>query len=152
MSTCQKCGHKWNQRIYRGTLKKSYKCPKCQCEKWEIETTMSEELKPCPFCGSVVNPESFIETQGTKWGAIVCQECGAVGPDVRTSYKPFAEWGRDAAKEWNTRADSKPSYKYKDLQEAWLYGGGDLEDLNDMGDLGMRSWCVGFNAARELKE
>jgi Lar family restriction alleviation protein len=59
---------------------------------------MSEQLKPCPFCGS-----SNIGTHGTdkdvvKWCS--CRDCGANGP-ISTTKSP--EWG------WNRRVRPTPS-------------------------------------------
>ena len=62
------------------------------------------DLKPCPFCGSTA--EGHIETQGSKWGAIVCGACAAQGPEVRTVYQSWPKWREDAAVEWNTRPAS----------------------------------------------
>jgi len=63
-------------------------------------------MLPCPFCGTTPDeddPNTFVETQGTKWGAVTCG-CGAMGPDVRTGYEPWLKWKFSAIKEWNTRA------------------------------------------------
>jgi len=56
---------------------------------------MSEELKPCPFCGSE-NTEFDFE----KW-VVVCNQCLAKGP--YTHYEPREE----AAQLWNSRAEDK---------------------------------------------
>jgi len=66
---------------------------------------MTEELKPCPFCGDTPGPyrHRADEHQGYKWGSVVCS-CGVVGPEVRTRYKETAQWGADADAEWNRRA------------------------------------------------
>ncbi len=59
------------------------------------------KLKPCPFCGSVPDPERcFKFVDGHKWGAVVC--C-CEGPDVRTHYSDGREWWAEAAEAWNTR-------------------------------------------------
>lgn len=56
------------------------------------------QLKPCPFCGEV--PTEIRETDGFKWGAVVC--C-ITGPEVRTNYVPVAEWRDAAIAAWNER-------------------------------------------------
>lgn len=66
---------------------------------------MTNELKPCPFCG-VVPPlceSTFVEDQGTKWGRVQC-ECGAQGPEVRTGYEVWTKWCASAVEEWNRRS------------------------------------------------
>ena len=67
---------------------------------------MSDDLKPCPFCGYDEIQITVDENQGTKWGRAVCFSCNAVGPEVRTGYdKSFeAPWRAEAAAEWNRRA------------------------------------------------
>jgi hypothetical protein len=63
-------------------------------------------LAPCPFCGEVPDPEAqghFPDSQGTKWGNLMCS-CSAMGPEVRTGYKPWTEWRAAAIQAWNTRA------------------------------------------------
>ena len=66
--------------------------------------------KPCPFCGS--HNIGVDETDGYKWIAVRCSECGAIGPEVRAQdirpaalpefserdhLSAFAEWNRRAA-------------------------------------------------------
>ena len=67
---------------------------------------MSDDLKPCPFCGYDKIQITADENQGYKWGRAVCICCNAVGPEVRTGYdKSFeAPWRAEAAAEWNRRA------------------------------------------------
>lgn len=50
---------------------------------------ITEELKPCPFCGN----EDIREVQGGSW--CVCDECGCEGPDKD---------GGDRIVNWNRRA------------------------------------------------
>ncbi len=64
---------------------------------------MSEELKPCPFCGTTPGDGRHQSTQGDKWGSVVCECCGCVGPEVRTQYREAAEWGDAADEAWNDR-------------------------------------------------
>lgn len=71
---------------------------------------MDEEqltAKQCPFCGCRVdvNSETFFrQTDGPKWGAVMCGGCGALGPEVRTGYADWKIWRESALKEWNQRA------------------------------------------------
>ena len=67
---------------------------------------MSDDLKPCPFCGYDKIQITADENQGYKWGRAVCICCNAVGPEVRTGYdKSFeAPWRAEAKAEWNRRA------------------------------------------------
>lgn len=54
---------------------------------------MTEELKPCPFCGG---PARFADAVAKY---IVCQQCGTFGAT--------GESDNDAAVKWNTRAESE---------------------------------------------
>ena len=63
-----------------------------------------EALLPCPFCGDtpdINNVATFTETNGSKWGAV---SCCCYGPEVRTGYRPLAEWRDAAIAAWNRRA------------------------------------------------
>lgn len=68
---------------------------------------MSEQLKPCPFCGhdNFGHDPLFITDQGDKWGRAVCAGCEASGPEVRTGYDTSknAPWHADALHDWNQR-------------------------------------------------
>ena len=71
---------------------------------------MSEELKPCPFCGYVM-PEAELDSevghysnQGTKWGGVQCGACLACGPEIRTGYLEWKHWRENAVTAWNRRA------------------------------------------------
>ena len=72
----------------------------------KMSVMLSEyKIKPCPFCGENINyndPANFRETDGSKWGAVVCG-CGAIGPDVRTGYQEYQAWRDNAIKAWNER-------------------------------------------------
>jgi len=61
---------------------------------------MTDELKPCPFCGDIPGPDSFDFTDCSKWGAVMCC-CN--GPQVRTGYKKEGAWRDGARIAWNTR-------------------------------------------------
>lgn len=41
---------------------------------------MTERYKPCPFCGSHTLQSVFFNTAEPQYYAIVCGDCGAVGP------------------------------------------------------------------------
>lgn len=56
---------------------------------------MSEELKPCPFCGG----EALFETYGGTACAVVCQTCHC-GTATARLYD-----GMEAVKAWNRRAE-----------------------------------------------
>lgn len=71
---------------------------------------MSEDksmvIAPCPFCGEtpdIDRRETFQDSQGTKWGSVVCG-CGVVGPQVRTGYESVEHWRWEAIDAWNRRA------------------------------------------------
>ncbi len=70
---------------------------------------MSEQLKPCPFCGEQIKVLNFETNQGTKWGFASCPYCCATGPETRTSYDTSenAPWHEKAVKEWNNRPTEK---------------------------------------------
>ena len=64
---------------------------------------MSEELKPCPFCGSPAN-QDFID-----YGEVLSSEKGKVYESVTCSNEDCffycgAEAGYMTAKQWNTRS------------------------------------------------
>ena len=61
------------------------------------------KFKQCPFCGYNGRYLDFEMTQGTKWGNVICPDCQAKGPEVRTGYQETA-WHEDAVDEWNKRA------------------------------------------------
>ena len=65
--------------------------------------------KPCPFCGEE-HALAVVETSTYRWRAVICGECGAMGPEVRI--KTYgegtrAEWEdaatQEAFDEWNKR-------------------------------------------------
>lgn len=69
---------------------------------------MSEELKPCPFCGG--SNISVIQGSTFRWRLAEC-DCGARAGEVRiqtmgdgTQAQWEAQAAVDAIKEWNTRA------------------------------------------------
>ena len=61
---------------------------------------------PCPFCGKDDIHFQIDESPGMKWwGYVVCANCSAKGPDVRTNSNNSEkeEWHERALKEWETR-------------------------------------------------
>lgn len=62
---------------------------------------MSEELKPCPFCG---DDEAYFEGEypapdTSEWGAVHCADCCAIGPYAPTQAEAIADWNRRAQPE-----------------------------------------------------
>ena len=74
---------------------------------------MSDELKPCPFCGS----EATIERKGTARASmqIACTNCGArmESGDVHGLTKPEA-WA------WNRRTDTDLKARMEAVENAWF--------------------------------
>ena len=68
----------------------------------EKSTPSEPTVIPCPFCGGKVI-RYFVSEY--KWGAAICNNCGATGPDVRTNYDTSddAPWHKEALNAWNTR-------------------------------------------------
>jgi Lar family restriction alleviation protein len=64
-------------------------------------------MKACPFCGESDTEMEADQLQGTKWGRVVCRNCGGIGPEVRTDYDTSANapWHAEAIEEWNRRTD-----------------------------------------------
>jgi len=54
---------------------------------------MSNELKPCPFCGGTKLHET---SNGVENMFLECEECGADGPAEMTRAKMIAAWNRRA--------------------------------------------------------
>ena len=65
---------------------------------------MSEELKPCPFCGG----EALFETYGGTACAVVCQTCHC-GTATARLYD-----GMEAVKAWNRRAERTCRMEYNE--------------------------------------
>ena len=58
---------------------------------------MSDELKPCPFCGRADN--IVMEAWGTFAARGFCHNCGAVGPPDANEATAIENWNRRAADE-----------------------------------------------------
>ena len=70
---------------------------------------MSNELKPCPFCGGKAELKNDLQDR------VVCTDCRANGPYFLTS--------NDAIEAWNTRAERtcKNRGSYKGCSECGWY-------------------------------
>lgn len=62
---------------------------------------MSDDLKPCPFCGA--NRARFVNPGPGEQVYVVCDFCGARGQRYRTGAESLA------TNAWNTRANLCPS-------------------------------------------
>ena len=58
---------------------------------------MSDELKPCPFCGGEADVV-FPEFEDNNHGTVMCMTCFATSPDKEN-------W-KEAVTAWNTRTDA----------------------------------------------
>ena len=58
---------------------------------------MSEELKPCPFCGGKAALRMSWMEDGHRYRAVECVECGATTPGN------YSEVGDQSVWDWNTR-------------------------------------------------
>lgn len=56
---------------------------------------MSDELKPCPFCGS--DCVGLEVAPREHWPAVRCDDCGTLGPSIHTDHKA-------AMALWNVRS------------------------------------------------
>jgi Lar family restriction alleviation protein len=54
---------------------------------------MSDELKPCPFCGEI---EINTSSNGMDSEFAVCENCGAEGPSKGTRFDAIGAWNRRA--------------------------------------------------------
>lgn len=68
---------------------------------------MSQDLKPCPFCGGTNGQDEQGETY--RWRKWRCNDCGACGPEERCNMTGAGRAGEAEARQialtaWNTRA------------------------------------------------
>lgn len=63
---------------------------------------MTEQLKPCPFCGHT--GLQFESGSTYRWGIASCAGCGATCGEVRRNYPDDGKWHAEAIEEWNRRA------------------------------------------------
>lgn len=67
---------------------------------------MSEELKPCPFCGNDKSRLIGTASMGTSYRRW-CKKCNAMGPNTDGMR------GKDGEQAWNTRTTTKQQDIYK---------------------------------------
>lgn len=68
---------------------------------------MSEELKPCPFCGGEAKIYSGPHYDGghvTYWAVVKCESCEASGMKI-DEYEPVSRVEEWASEAWNRRAE-----------------------------------------------
>lgn len=56
---------------------------------------MMDELKPCPFCGSIKVRITFYDDNDVC--VVECQDCGALGPIALESAKAIEAWNKREA-------------------------------------------------------
>lgn len=79
---------------------------------------MTDDLKPCPFCGWDV---PYVRTTGTET-EVYCQSCTAVGPLV-ASNTPEENVDSEATRLWNRRANTATIKAAVDMmadQHGWV--------------------------------
>ena len=72
---------------------------------------MSDELKPCPFCGG-----DYLRIQSTY---VHCNSCGGDGPEV-SRRRGREYWGDLAIKAWNTRHTPEAVKGIVEALEGWV--------------------------------
>lgn len=71
----------------------------------KVGERMSEELKPCPFCGCH-DRRVGVRKMGNKGYRIICGECGGAGPYVKIEdFANKMDAQENAKKSWNRRAN-----------------------------------------------
>jgi len=65
---------------------------------------MSEDLKPCPFCGGKAEHSIGKTGDGKPWHYVECVDCGATGPTPNCADHNITVI-ECRAEAWNTRAD-----------------------------------------------
>lgn len=66
---------------------------------------MTEELKPCPFCGQEPEQAMARRPDGRDQPVIACRYCSAIGPINTNTREPESEWQWLALQAWNQRAE-----------------------------------------------
>ncbi len=66
-----------------------------------------ENIKPCPFCG--MDDTEVQRLHGySNWGAMYCNYCGAIGPDIRIlPREDEQQWHARVIEVWNDRANEQ---------------------------------------------
>jgi Lar family restriction alleviation protein len=92
---------------------------------------MTEELKPCPFCGS-----TRVSLSVSKFSSVVaCNECQSEGPNIHDESEAVGKWNRRAAP---SQPEGAPA-PLKDGQVAAL--------VNELRDIALK-----FHGAGQLRE
>lgn len=105
---------------------------------------MTSELKPCPFCGGVVELKNTID--GRSWWGVVCRNTENVGGTCAVEMR--ASSSKEAAvKRWNTRAPAKVGGD--DMEQAWLKWINDARfyDWHNANECAQLHFAAGFDAA-----
>ena len=100
---------------------------------------MSEELRPCPFCGG----EARLETYGGTACAVVCQTCGCGTPTMRL------DDGMIAADLWNRRAERTCRMEYNEQGSHDEYYPTECYDCSECGHMtydGVPTFCPNCGA------
>ena len=67
---------------------------------------MSEQIKPCPFCGEAEEIDESGMPMGSKW--VHCYKCGAEGPS-KSDCSHIAKWNAaHNSPEWRSEPPDKP--------------------------------------------
>ena len=66
---------------------------------------MSEELKPCPFCGEPASSgfAKYCDCHGMKSGEVSCDSCGAKIDHRDSEAEAIADWNRRTEHSTNTQ-------------------------------------------------
>ena len=95
---------------------------------------MSEELKPCPFCGGKAALRMSWMADGHRYRSVECVECGATTPGN------YSEVGDQSAWDWNTRTPEQAI--------AATLGGGECEAIHDESYYkGIHGYCEGLKCS-----
>ena len=106
---------------------------------------MTEELKPCPFCGYRARVEATRDAVGDYQGYVECMDCGATayGPgDMKDAESAMYEAGRA----WNRRyAERERSANVRDVRRMFADGDVVREDVTgedrERYNARHRAWC-----------
>lgn len=89
---------------------------------------MSEELKPCPFCGGAVKLEQPVDrTPRNEWWGIVCRNTTNVGGTCAIEQRP-SRTKEAAIARWNRRAPIARTRALKKTREALEWAIAEIEE------------------------